>query len=506
MTQTAADDSIRNLPWLIWVMVIFGSISSAGFGFDQGWWSAVMSSSQFVQNFGAFDPITKQWALTSQQQSLGTGLGYVGVIIGVFGGSPINERFGRKNSLWIQSAVVTIGIIIESTVTRSYAQFLVGKILVYLGGGIATSIIPAYQGECAPKSMRGMMAGTYNAFLMVGGFFATLIVYLCQHIPSNWAWRVVVVAQIAIPAASWVSLPFLPESPYWLVSRGRLDEAVIALRQLRGPSYPAEAEVTNMQQLLEEQRERQASATWAVCFSDSVHRRRTIISVGSQIFSQAQGISFVANYQAVFLQQIGFKEVLLMAVIVYVIGMAANLIFMSTTDRVGRRNVLLYSSAMLGACMITIGGLTANGPASMSYAMQVAAVVMLMLWFFSFQLTWGPLAWVLTAEVPSTQVKEKTVSLSGMGAYLTGLVIVFVNPFTQDQIGGRVAFIYGALSVLSCVFTWVFVPEVKQRSLEQIDEMFLDKVPTRAFKSHVCQMPGDITMVKREGEEFVENA
>jgi hypothetical protein len=64
------------------------------------------------------------------------------------------------------------------------------------------------------------MAGTYNAFLMVGGFAAAFIVYLCQHIPSDWAWRGVVVAQIAIPAIGWLSLPFLPESPHWLISRG----------------------------------------------------------------------------------------------------------------------------------------------------------------------------------------------------------------------------------------------------------------------------------------------
>ncbi|CAG8188993.1 unnamed protein product [Penicillium olsonii] len=505
MTQEPSDP-IRGLPWLIWVVVIFGSISSAGFGFDQGWWSALMSSTQFVSNYGQLDPVTDTWALTSNQQSLGTGLGYVGVIVGVFGGSPVNERLGRKNTLWIQSFIVTIGIIIESTAEKSYAQFLVGKLLVYLGGGMATSVIPAYQGECAPKSMRGLMAGTYNAFLMVGGFFATLIVYLCQHIPSNWSWRVVVVAQIAIPAASWASLPFLPESPYWLVSRGRLDEAVVSLRRLRGVSFPAEAEVANMQQLLEEQQERRATATWSACVTDSVARRRTIIAVGSQIFSQAQGISFVANYQAVFLQEIGFKEVLLMSVVVFVIGIAANLIFMATADRLGRRNVLIYSAALMGAFMITIGGLTANGAEHMSYQMQVAAVVMLMLWFFTFQYTWGPIAWVLSSEIPPIQMREKSVALSGMGAYITGLIIVFVNPFTQADIGGRVAFIYGALSVLSVLFAWFYVPEVKNRSLEQIDEMFLDKVSARAFQSHVCRTPGDITIAKREAEEFVENA
>lgn len=507
MVQTNhSEDSVRTLPWLIWIVVVFGSISSAGFGFDQGWWSALMSSSQFVQNFGSFNPVTKHWSLSSQQQSLGTGLGYVGVIVGVFSGSPLNERLGRKKTFWVQSFVVTVGVIIESTTKRSYTQFIIGKLIVYLGGGIATSVIPAYQGECAPKSLRGLMSGTYNAFLMIGGFAASLIVYLCQHIPSNWAWRVVIVAQIAIPVASWLSLPFLPESPYWLVPRGRLDQAVVSFRRLRGPSFRAEEEVAAIQQLQQEQRERQATATWAACFTHPVNRRRTIISVGSQVFQQAQGISFVANYQSVFLQEIGFKEVLLMAVVVYVIGVVANLISMATTDLLGRRKVLLCSSVALGACMITIGGLTANGAESMSYSMQVAAVVMLMLWFFSFQITWGPLAWVLTAEVPPKEVREKTVAMSGMGAYITGLVIVFVNPFTQTEIGGRVAFIYGSLSVVSFLFTWFFVPELNQRSLEQIDEMFEDRLPTRAFSSHVCRTAVDLTVEKRNEETFIENA
>ena len=228
--------------------------------------------------------------------------------------------------------------------------------------------------------------------------------------------------------------------------------------------------------------------------------------MGSQILQQAQGISFVANYQAVFLQQIGFKEVLLMSVVVYIIGVVANFISMSSTDKLGRQNVLICSSLMLRACMFVIGGLTANGAASMSYAMQVAAVVMLMLWFFSFQVTWGPLAWVLTAEVPHSQVREKVVALSGLGAYVTGLVIVFVNPFTQADIGGRVAFIYGALSVGPFAFAWLFVPEMKQRTLEQIDEMFQDGVPIRSFKSHVCQLPSQAADIKEEGEEFVEYA
>ena len=222
------------------------------------------------------------------------------------------------------------------------------------------------------------------------------------------------------------------------------------------------------------------------CLTDPVYFRRTLIAVGAQIFQQAQGISFVANYQAVFLEQVGFRQVLLMSVIVYIIGIIGNLTGMFMADRLGRRNVLLPASGLLGACMLTIGGLTT--PSTSSSSLSIAVVVMLMLWFFTFQSTWGPLAWAITAEIPptGTAVREKMVTLAGFSAYGTGLVIVFVNPYTQAAIGGKVAFIYGALSIVAAAFVWMFVPETKRRSLEEIDEMFMARVPVREFKTYQC--------------------
>jgi SP family sugar:H+ symporter-like MFS transporter len=345
------------------------------------------------------------------------------------------------------------------------------------------------------------MAGTYNAFLMVGGFAAALIVYLCHDIPSDWSWRIVVVAQIAVPAMCWVSLPFLPESPHWLIQHGGLEEAVSALRYLRGQAFPAEEEVANLQQALELECQRLEASSWADCVTNKINLRRTVICVGGQIFQQAQGISFVANYQPVFLSEIGFDEVLLMSVVVYVIAVVANFISMISTDRLGRRRVLLLSAGVLCACMMAIGGISAQGTSEMSYRLKVATVVLLMLWFFSFQITWGPLAWVVTSEVPPQQLREKMVTLFGFSAYGTGLVIVFVNPFVQSDIGGSVTFIYGSISVLSVLFAYFFVPELRRRSLEQIDEMFNEELPTREFSSYVCRCWGDVELCGKDEED-----
>lgn len=126
LPSMSSSNPSRGFPWLIWVVAIFGSVSSAGFGFDQGWWASMMSLTQFNRHFGSYDPAQQAWSLSNRQQSLGTGLGYVGVILGLVCGTPLNERLGRRNSLWVQSAVVTAGVAIEASCQDSYAQFLVG--------------------------------------------------------------------------------------------------------------------------------------------------------------------------------------------------------------------------------------------------------------------------------------------------------------------------------------------------------------------------------------------
>jgi hypothetical protein len=142
------------------------------------------------------------------------------------------------------------------------------------------------------------MAGTYNAFLMAGRLAADFIVYLCRHITSDWVWRSVVVAQIAIPFIKCLSLSTLPESPYWLMQRGRLDEAAVNLSCHRAISL-TDAKVAisllHQQQHQLQSHDHQSASSWSACFTDRINLHRTVIAVGAQVFQRAQGISFVAN-------------------------------------------------------------------------------------------------------------------------------------------------------------------------------------------------------------------
>ncbi|OJJ42879.1 hypothetical protein ASPZODRAFT_162068 [Penicilliopsis zonata CBS 506.65] len=473
----------RDLNSVLAIVTVFGSMGAAGYGFDLGWWSGVLSTSQFARAYGKYDAVTGAYAMSSVQESIGSGTATAAVIAGLFVGTPINERLGRRMTMLIQALTVVVGVIIEATSGNRYVQLIVGRMVVYFGGGLAANVVPVYQAECAPPHLRGLMSAGYNIFLMWGGFLACLIVFLCRSLENEWAFRTVIVCQLLMPAMMACGLFLLPESPRWLIRQGRLDEARAVVRTLRRGVVDEDAEVLQLQAQLEEEKTLHAASSYLDCFRGT-NLRRTIICIGPQALQQAQGISFISNYLGTFMEQLGFDSVLLILVIIYAAGCVSNIISLYTNDRLGRRPTLLVSAGVQAICMLSIGGLATHGTANISLSMQHAAIALLVIWFFSFQGTWGPLAWVICSEAPTAQLREKTVSVGALGSYASGLVITFVNPYVQDAIGGNVAFIYGSFSVVAVVFVFFVVPELKNRSLEELDEMFHAKLPTRKFRTY----------------------
>ncbi|KAF7555879.1 hypothetical protein G7Z17_g1802 [Cylindrodendrum hubeiense] len=473
------------LSWRLFAVAFFGSMASTGFGFDQGWWAGAMSFTEFTSVFGHYSAETDSWALSATQQSVGTGVGILAVVVGLFIGAVLNERLGRWKTFLIQAIVALVGVIIESTSFESYTQLIIGRVVVYIAGGIATNVVPVYQAECAPPTLRGLMTTTYNGALMLGALASALIIYLSRNVKSHWSWRGVIVAQIASPALCFIGLFFVPESPRWLVKQGRTADAAKSLRILRGNDIDAEKEVELLQQLLNKERETKAQS-YLECFRGT-DLRRTIIVVGTQVLQQALGIPLIANYLGVFLIQIGFTDTLLIVMLTYVIGVAASIVTMFTIDITGRRNILIYPAILLSVLMFIVAGLTRNGAVGLTPAGQKGAVALLLIWFAVFQLTWGSGAWIVTAEIPGSATREKSVAISALSSYAVSCVITFVNPYVMNAIAGKVGFIYGSFSVIAAVFVFFFVPEVKQRSLAAIDELFEEKVPTREFPEYVCQ-------------------
>jgi SP family sugar:H+ symporter-like MFS transporter len=316
--------------------------------------------------------------------------------------------------------------------------------------------------------------------------------------------RIVIVLQYLVPLGYILLYTFIPESPRYLVYRGKYDEAEIVMRDLYNHTENVSQEVQLLKLQVEEQRELHKATSVLHCFR-GINLRRTIPAMGVQILQQAQGVSFIQNYAVTFMQQLGLVDSLRNSVMITGCGFAVHIITFLTFDKMGRRNSLMYGGLGLAAMMMGVGGTTTAGGTNLSTSAQNGCVAMLILWYCIFGVSWGPGSWVVCSEIGTGQLRERTLFLASMGSFVTSVPINFVNPYVQAAIGGKVTFIYGAFSVAAVVFIFFLLPETKNRSLEELDEMFQAKVPTRAFKNYVCTGLGANITRLGDGEDLGKN-
>ncbi|KAK9428002.1 general substrate transporter [Lipomyces doorenjongii] len=499
---------------LVFVAAI-SSIGSMGFGFDNNWWGGALGLSEFKETFGKLNPITGNYYLPSSYTSAGTGLGSAGIIIGCLIAPYCARVFGRKRSFLAVASLLSVGTIIQATTVRSFWQLTVGKVVTCAGIGLASNIVPLYLAECSPASIRGTIGNCYSFFNAGGAFISAVTIFLSDKYltSSKWSYLTVVVCQIFVPVAIAASYPFLPESPRYLVFRGRLEEAKAVIRDLYGNNYDADSEVYFLQMQLEEQRAHHKATSFVDCFRGS-NLHRTSTAMGVQILQQAQGVSFVNNYVVVFMQQLGFKNALSSNVIVIGCGWAANVFCFYMFTRIGRRPILFAGALAMAIMMFVIGGLASKGAEHLTSSAKNAAVAMLILWQVSMHASWSPGIWIITGEIGTAQLRERTVLLASLGSFVTSVPINFVNPFVQAAIGGSVTFIYGGFSVLACVFVYYVVPETRNRSLEALDEIFQAGVSARKFSTYECRglvaesaklENGNVDFDEKHDEDLVEN-
>ncbi|TIC91854.1 Hexose transporter 2 [Colletotrichum higginsianum] len=486
LAKIKEDPLYQDLNWRLVLIGIVSSLGALGFGFDNGWWGGALGLSEFQRKYGPFDAELGRYVIPSDKLSVGTGTGSAGIIIGCVIAPIVTSKLGRKMAFMIMSALMTTGIVIEATALTSFWQLVVGRIVVYSGIGLASNCVPMYLSETSPGRVRGAFLALYSFFTSFGTFLATLVVYASRSRSDQWQYLIVILCQLIVPFGYISFWFFLPESPRFLIYRGRFDEAEVVLRSLSNHPETVPQEIELLKAQVEQQRENHAAITVLDCFRGT-NLPRTVIAMSVQILQQAQGVSFIQNCIVTFMQQLGFPDALRTNVMVTGCGFAVHIITFLTFDKIGRRRSLSWGAVGLAACMMATGAAATQGSSGRyPAAVANASAALLILWYCIFGFTWGPGAWVTAAEVGTGQLRERTLFLASMGSFVTSVPINFTNPYVQRAIGGSVTFIYGGFSVLATLWVLMMIPETKNRSLEELDKMFQAKVPTRQFKTYYC--------------------
>jgi len=283
--------------------------------------------------------------------------------------------------------------------------------------------------------------------------------------------------------------------------KDRRQEARLALASVRkGKASPSDValELSLIQTALEEQRELAATTTYLDCFRGS-NRRRTLIAVLVQLMQQIQGNSFMNNYLVVFLERIGIQNGLQIYIAQNATQLGGITLAFYFTDKIGRRPILIVSSFFMALLMWVVAGLGAYTDVRGSKAQGCVAAILI------YQAIaggcWGSCTWITTSEAAAAAVREKTIMTATFISFCMVLLITYINPYVQDpgygNLGARVGFVYGGCSLLALLWAFFFLPELKGRSLEELDEMFAFNLPTRKFRGYVSIGIGsDVTKVQ----------
>ena len=406
----------------------------------------------------------------------------LGSAVGAFFAGRFADQFGRR-AMMIVTAVLFVVSAVGSGVAGSATAFVVYRVLGGLAVGGASVMAPAYICEVVPARLRGALATIQQIAIIAGLFIAFVSNYLLAEIAGSatsifWlgfeTWRWMFWVEV-VPATAFLLLLFLiPESPRFLVARGQIDAATTVLSRLFGPSSAR----TKIAQIKSSLADDHAPRMSDVMTNGTLKLRPIVwVGIGLAVFQQLVGINVVFYYGAVLWQSVGFTEndALLINVISGALSIIAVLVTLSLIDRIGRKPFLLVGSvgmaATLAAMVLAFSAAQVDdsGQLTLSDSMGRLALIAGNAYVFFFNLSWGPVMWVLLGEMFPNQIRGLGLAISGLAQWLANFAITMTFPLLLVSIGLAGTYgIYCFFAVVSLAFVIFAVRETRGLELEDM--------------------------------------
>ncbi|MBE7179903.1 MAG: sugar porter family MFS transporter, partial [Terriglobus roseus] len=404
-------------------------------------------------------------------------------LLGAWLSDPVNVRLGRRGALMAGSIICLVSNI-ASALSQTWPSLLAFRVMLGLGLGINTSTASVYVAECAPAAIRGGLAVSWQMFVAFGifvGFVANAVVY--DYGPNTWRW------QLAAPLAPTLPLVALlfacPESPAWYLKRGSgYRQSFDSLRRLRNTELQVAKEVygTYVQRQTSTKQVSEASFFTKLhqLFTIPRNRRATMASYTVMISQQLCGINIVAFYSSNIFSDAGFSTygALVASCVFGFVNFIGAFPALWTMDTLGRRALLLWTLPLMAVTMFVAGISFSISPESSAHYWLPVALVYLFCAEYSPGM--GPVPNSYSAEVFPLSHREIGMSLAVATANIWASVLSLTFPRLLATLQPQGAFmLYAVLNVVALVLVFLFVPETRQRTLDELDEVF--SIPTRRF-------------------------
>ncbi len=402
----------------------------------------------------------------------------LGCMVGAYAAGRLAEQIGRIRVMMLASALFTISAI-GSGFAFGPVDMILWRVVGGIGVGAASVIAPAYIAEIAPAAIRGRLGSLQQLAIVVGIFIALLSDYFLAGVAGGsaealWgstAWRWMFWAEIIPAVAYGVLATTIPESPRYLVTLGRVDEAreVLGRVMMRGIAD----RITEIQRTV--RREAKASLT-DLMKSGGGLLPIVWIGIGLSVFQQFVGINVIFYYSSTLWQAVGFTEedALTQTVITSVTNIVVTIIAIALIDKIGRRVLLTIGSAGMFLTLGTMAWIFANAPVvdggpQLGDTTGLVALIAANGFVVFFGMSWGPGVWVLLGEMFNNKIRATALGVAAAAQWLANFVISTSFPAMADLGLGFAYGFYTLCALLSFFFVLKFVPETNGRELEDMD-------------------------------------
>ncbi|MDL2171903.1 sugar porter family MFS transporter [Asaia sp. HumB] len=430
---------------------ILAAVAGLMFGLDIGVISGALGF--IAKEFHAGD-VAQEWIVSSMM---------VGAAIGAVCAGQLSYRFGRKKALILSAFLFMLGALL-CVVAQGIVLLIVARALLGLAIGIASFVAPLYISEVADEGHRGSLISVYQLMITIGILLAFVSDAVFAYYGA-WRWMLGIVA---VPGAIFmIGSFFLPDSPRWLMLRGRHDEALETLASLRPSRAAAEVEIQEIQGRL-----KQKQRGFAMFLENPNFRRSVCLGIGLQIVQQLTGINVVMYYAPRIFEVAGFGQDGQMwgTAIVGLVNMLATFIAISFVDRWGRRPMLVSGFAIMALGMGALAILLSLGSET-GVLTHYLSVAVLLLFITGFAFSAGPLIWILCAEVQPLEGRDFGVACSTFTNWIANMAVGATFLTLLGSLGASHTFwLYAGLNVVFIAFTLCFVPETRGISLEAIEQ------------------------------------
>ncbi|KAJ3723543.1 general substrate transporter [Lentinula guzmanii] len=443
------------------------------FGYDIGVISGLLVMPDFVQRFGQENP-DGSFTLSSSRQSIITSLLSAG---GALGQAFTADRFGRRPTILIWAGIFTIGVAIQTATVRSIAQITIGRFIAGLGVGAMSGML--YNGETAPKALRGTLLVLYQVQIITGIFLSYVFDLGTHALGGAASWRIPVGLQLVWGFILLSGIFFLPESPRHLLGIGKREEACVVISQLNSVPLddPLVDELVDELQYAINAENEGGKATWLECFLPVVN------GMMLQFLQQLNGQNFYYYYGDTFFQSAGTTlSPYVIQVILGAVSVVGTIPALWAIERVGRRRLLLIGAAWQAVCALiaglsghftlappntAIGDLTSRNKQGGDVLIAFAV-----LHVFGFSMFWGPTPWVYLGESFPLRIRPKAIALGSATNWVWNFLLSFFAPKIAADIGPLILLIFFGMLVVAFIYVFFFIPETKGLTLEEVDEMY----------------------------------